>query len=114
MEADDDEGYYKNELAKEERAKYYRAKREAQLLEETNNSKLVLFPSLSGEKLEWYKMGGVLGSPPKTSRKFLETSRKLRISLLTGPCHYRIIVARASPRNSLWLDVVTVRLLRRQ
>ena len=39
MEADDDEGYYKNELAKEERAKYYRAKREAQLLEETNNSK---------------------------------------------------------------------------
>ncbi len=72
MEADDDEGYYKNELAKEERAKYYRAKREVQLLEETNNSRLVLFPSLSGEKQEWYKMGGVSALRLKRPGSFLK------------------------------------------
>lgn len=79
-EKDDDEGYYKNELADKRRAEYYRGKRLALILEEKNNSKLILFPSLGGSEREWYKMGGVsaliykyrigprLGRKPKIQR----------------------------------------------
>ena len=37
---------------------YFKTKQLAKLLEEDNNSKLILFPSASGEKDEWLKMGG--------------------------------------------------------
>ena len=51
-------GWTQSELSNERRAIYYKGKRVAHLLEETNNSKLLLFPSLGGEKREWYKIGG--------------------------------------------------------
>lgn len=41
-----------------ERKEYYDGKAVALKLEEKNNSKLYLFPSLGGEEGEWYKMGG--------------------------------------------------------
>ena len=37
---------------------YYNGKTIALALEDKNNSRLILYPSLSGEKDEWYKMGG--------------------------------------------------------
>ena len=40
------------------RKEYYNAKAVALKLEEKNNSKLYVFPSLGGEEGEWYKMGG--------------------------------------------------------
>lgn len=58
VEDDDDEAYYKNELAKEKRAAYYKAKRITRILEEDNKSKLILFPSIGGADKEWYKLGG--------------------------------------------------------
>lgn len=58
VEDDDDEAYYKNELAKERRAAYYKAKRIARVLEEDNRSRLILFPSIGGADKEWYKVAG--------------------------------------------------------
>lgn len=42
----------------EERREYYNGKAIALKLEEKNNSKLYVFPSLNGKEDEWYKMGG--------------------------------------------------------
>lgn len=58
VEEDDDEAYYKNELTKEKRAIYYKAKRIVRILEEDNRSRLILFPSIGGAKKEWYKVAG--------------------------------------------------------
>ena len=48
------------QIADSQRQKeYYNGKIIALSLEEKNNSKLILFPSLAGADDEWYKMGGV-------------------------------------------------------
>ena len=50
-----DEGDKQND---EKHREYYNGKVIALALEDKNNSKLILYPSLSGIKDEWYKMGG--------------------------------------------------------
>lgn len=50
-----DEG---DKLNDEKYREYYNGKVIALALEDKNNSRLILYPSLSGTKGEWYKMGG--------------------------------------------------------
>ena len=50
-----DEGDKQND---EKYREYYNGKVIALALEDKNNSRIILFPSLSGKKDEWYKMGG--------------------------------------------------------
>ena len=50
-----DEG---DKLNDERYREYYNGKVIALALEDKNNSRLILYPSLSGTKDEWYKMGG--------------------------------------------------------
>ena len=48
----------RDKISQDKHREYYNGKMIALSLEEKNNSRLILYPSLSGTKDEWYKMGG--------------------------------------------------------